>query len=262
MNCSRLLAALSFVFFCAAPLSAVDLAQLEKKITKEPAYKSKPKYCLLVFGPEAKTRVWLALDGDVLYVDRNGNSDLTEEGEKVAANKRDDSDGYTFKVGDVRDGALLHKNLTVFVSLLANLREPDESIKAIVAKDSKACGCSLSQEVEMPGWKGVAGRVLHLAGADVNGMLQFADRPQDAPVVHFGGPWQVTCSNRHRLTAGRETDVVLRVGTPGNGPGATSFIGYDGVIPEKVYPTLEIVYPPKRPGDDPVRQRYEIRDRC
>ncbi len=30
---------------------------------------------------------WLVRDGDTLYVDRNGNGDLTEPGEKVAAEK-------------------------------------------------------------------------------------------------------------------------------------------------------------------------------
>ena len=61
---------------------AAGLTKIDRTIAKEPAYKSKPKYCLLVFGPEAKTRVWLVLDGDTLYVDRNGNGDLTEKGER------------------------------------------------------------------------------------------------------------------------------------------------------------------------------------
>jgi hypothetical protein len=60
-----------------------DLTKIDRTIAKEPAYRSKPKYCLLVFGPEAKTRVWLVLDGDTLYVDRNGNGDLTEERERL-----------------------------------------------------------------------------------------------------------------------------------------------------------------------------------
>ncbi len=60
------------------PAQALDLARLDRTIAKEPAYQSKqPRYCLLVFGSEAKTRVWLVLDGDTLYVDRNGNGDLT-----------------------------------------------------------------------------------------------------------------------------------------------------------------------------------------
>ena len=65
--------------------AAVDLTTIDRSIRKEPAYQSKaPQYCLLVFGPQAKTRVWLVLDGDALYLDRNGNGDLTDPGERLA----------------------------------------------------------------------------------------------------------------------------------------------------------------------------------
>ena len=43
-----------------------DLSQIQRAIAREPAYLTKPRYGLLVFGPEAKTRVWLVQDGDVL----------------------------------------------------------------------------------------------------------------------------------------------------------------------------------------------------
>ena len=76
MNSSCFLAVLTCISFGAASLSATDLTKIDRKITKEPAYKFKPKYCLLVFGPEARTRVWLVLDGDTLYVDRNCNGVL------------------------------------------------------------------------------------------------------------------------------------------------------------------------------------------
>src|SRR5262249_56425334 len=62
-----------------------DLTKIDRTIAKEPAYKSKPQYCLLLFGPEAKTRVWLVRDGDVLYVDRNGTGGLTEDGGRVVS---------------------------------------------------------------------------------------------------------------------------------------------------------------------------------
>src|SRR5947208_1440560 len=79
----------------------VDLTKIERTIAKEPVYQSKsPKYCLLVFGPEAKTRVWLVLDadafGDILFVGRNGNGDLTETD---TAPKQ----GPTFLAGDITE---------------------------------------------------------------------------------------------------------------------------------------------------------------
>ena len=73
-----------------APLAqAADLAKVERRIGKEPTYQTKtPKYCLLVFGEQARTRVWLVQDGDVLFVDRNANGDLTEKDERVLAKDR------------------------------------------------------------------------------------------------------------------------------------------------------------------------------
>src|SRR5947207_2599263 len=62
---------------------AADLSKIDRHIVKEPAYQSKPLYCLAIIGPEAKARVWLVLDGDRLYVDRNANGDLTDDGEPV-----------------------------------------------------------------------------------------------------------------------------------------------------------------------------------
>src|SRR5215471_7460239 len=97
-----------------APAAAIDLNKIDRTIGKEPAYKSAPKYCLLVFGPEAKTRVWLVRDGNVLYVDRNGNGDLTGPGARLAGEKC--PDGIKWRVGDVREreAKAPHKDLLVW----------------------------------------------------------------------------------------------------------------------------------------------------
>src|SRR5262245_10706058 len=69
------------------PVSAADLTKIDRTIAKEPTYKGKPKYCLLVFGPEAKYRVWLVTDDEALYVDRNGKGDLTDKGNRIPRSK-------------------------------------------------------------------------------------------------------------------------------------------------------------------------------
>jgi hypothetical protein len=254
--------------FLSPVVFAADLARMERPpLKKEPAYHDKPRYCLLVFGPEAATRVWLVQVGNTLYVDRNGNGDLTEPNKKVVAEKDDagDDGAYLFNIGDIRDGPRLHKALSVYVSKIDHLAEQEESVKALLAKDRKARGYYVWGDVEMPGWKGtgLGGRVHQRAFyVDVNGVLQFADRPQDAPVIHFGGPWQIMLFGQQHLTIGREADVTLGVGTPGIGPGTTSWIDYDGVIPATVYPTLDITYPPIHPGESPSRERFELKRRC
>ena len=261
------LAALALLVGAAVPVPAADLARIDRTIKKEPAYKARPKFCLLVFGPEARTRVWLVQDGSTLYVDRHSDGDLTAPDDKVAAEKGDGTaEGeYVFKGGDIRDGSRLHKDLSVYVSALAPLANQDELAKAFAARQPKARGYAVLVEMDMPGWKGtgVGARVQQRAFyRDVNGVLQFADRPQDAPVIWFGGPWQISLFSAHRLTLGRSTDVVLGVGTPGVGPGTTAWIDYEGVIPAQAYPTLEIAYAPKRPGEPSIRQHYQLKRRC
>src|SRR5262249_31115113 len=226
-----------------------------------------PKYALLVFGPEAKTRVWLVQDGDALYVDRNGNGDLTESGNKVLAEKNSDAgEGeYTFKIGELRDGALLHKELYVFIAKLDRLADSDSDVKAFLGKNSDGRQFAVYADVELPGWKGngIGGRVHQRTSyAEANGILQFADKPADAPIIHFGGPWSILLLVKHTLNINRQTDMYFGIGTPGVGPGSTSWIDYDGVVPEKVYPTIEITFPSKGAGASPVRKRYEITHRC
>lgn len=263
----RLSSLLMVLLVSSAVSAAVDLAKIDRKIVKEPAYRAKPKYCLVVLAPEAKTRVWLVQDGDTLYVDRNGNGDLTEANEKVAAEKSADvEDGvYTFKAGDLRDGERLHKELTLYVRNIDYLAEREDAVKNLLKKNPKARGYQVSLAVEMPGRKGAGagGRVQqYTALVDGSGVLQFAERPWDAPIVRFGGPWQVTLFGKARLTINRESDVVLGVGSPGAGPGTWTWIEYENVIPTDKFPTLEIVYPSKHPGDAPLRERYELKKRC
>src|SRR5262245_1677284 len=64
---------------------AIDYAKIDRKIGKEPAYRTgRPLYALLLFGREAKLRAWAVLDGKVLYLDRNGDGDLTGKDERFA----------------------------------------------------------------------------------------------------------------------------------------------------------------------------------
>src|SRR5437667_169189 len=88
-----------------------DLGTIDRTIKKEPVYQSRePRYGLLVLGPKAETRLWLVFDSvpdplrpgkarDYLYVDRNGNGDLTEAGERVEAVVHKRKVNVSFKPG-------------------------------------------------------------------------------------------------------------------------------------------------------------------
>jgi hypothetical protein len=266
------------LFFAAAWLSASSALavqpQIDRTISREPVYKTKaPKYGLLVLGPEAKDRVWMVLDGDTLYVDRNGNGDLTEPGEKIAAEMRADRDpkefGMSFDVGELNVGGHVHKGLAVsFIPLqLFTGRSLSEraQVKAALAKDPGAALVMLNIDVQMPEIKGggIGGRAEFMAGIDVNGVLLFADTPASAPVVHLGGPLQITFYNElPAFRAGRETDVVLMVGTPGIGPGTFAGLRYDGTISTQARPEVHLSLPSAKAGEPPVKTKYEIKERC
>jgi hypothetical protein len=217
MRPSQVLSAFAVVAAAVSPATAADLSEIDRIIVKEPAYQSKAaKYCLLVFGPEAKTRVWLVQDGDKLYVDRNGSGDLTEPGKQVSAQKGDDTDSKdgvcTFEAGDIQDGNRLHKNLTLSVVKLDDLAERDAHVKAYLSRDPRVRGYLLGIDAEIPGWTGTApgGRVRQqMFYRDGNGILKLAEKPQNAPVIHLGGPWQVSLFGRQELVIGRERDLVL-----------------------------------------------------
>src|SRR4051794_21401298 len=67
---SSLLVALALLSMNSGGLVAVEPPAKDRVIAKEPVYDTKdPKYCQLVFGPEAKHAVWLVIDGDHLFVD-------------------------------------------------------------------------------------------------------------------------------------------------------------------------------------------------
>jgi hypothetical protein len=77
--------------------NAADLAKINRSIVKEPKYKTEPYYALVVIGPRAEKRVWLVVDGDTLYVDRNGNGDLTEANERVAGDFEKSEGGWMWR---------------------------------------------------------------------------------------------------------------------------------------------------------------------
>ncbi|MFL5340583.1 MAG: hypothetical protein ACJ8F7_10575 [Gemmataceae bacterium] len=256
------LAAGLFGLLLTGPLGA------EPPALKEPAYKSKPKYLQLHFGPEAKQRAWLVLDGDTLYVDRRGDGDLSQPDCKVAARSEKgrvpEEEGWGFEAGELRLGGKVHKGLSVGVVPLKSFAAREEirampAVRDALKKDAATVVATLALDVESTRFKGagVGGRIQQMAGPiDLDGVLQFGAKPADAPAVHFDGPLQITFYNsRPTFRAGRSADAVLVVGSPGRGPGTFAMLNYEDTIPEHVFPTLEVTYPGGK-------ELFELKERC
>jgi hypothetical protein len=251
----------------AAPSSAADLGKVDRTLRKEPAYKGQPQYCLLVFGPEAKTRVWLVRDGDTLYVDRDGSGDLTDPAARVPCARRQVSAPLElswFYVG----GAGAYKHLVVGSFTLKKELMKDPRDRAFARTRT---GRELGRYCRI--WVEAGGPCQHAA-------VLLAGRPADAPVVHFGGPLVLLPPDGLTLSPGKEADLTVRVGTPGRGRGrdgkavvTTTFCepfpreeGGPPVstrsIPADVHPVAEIAFPNRQAGGPPVRTRVVLRQRC
>jgi hypothetical protein len=197
---------------------------------------------------------------------------LTEPGEAIAAKADRDHfrhADYTFEVSELHVGGRVHKGLTVSaarLTLYADAVKNQPNAKAARAADPKARVYTLILDVDRPGlWGlGVGGRVREMAGVlDREGALLFADKPADAPVIRFDGSLQVTLyGEKPVLKLDRDNDLFLVVGTPGRGPGTFAMIAYEDTIPAKAVPKVEIQFLAARDKGPPVRELYELKQRC
>jgi hypothetical protein len=206
----------------ADPALAADLSAVDRTVVREPTYRGKPSYCLLVFGPNAEVRTWLVLDGPALYADRNGNGDLTEEGERVVGEPHPQiPTAVRFKPGPLSALGLIN-DTRVEVQVEENLRRKARLVIVSCRADR---------------------RLAQRAAADRAGLLAFGDTPKAAPVIHFHGP--LTISPRSDEPLGRGPDAAeweVMVGTPGHGPGTFARVAHDG-IPAKARPVAEFTFP-------------------
>jgi WD40 repeat protein len=263
------LPALVGVLLLAGSAFAVDLTKIERAIVKAPTFKTQsPEYCLLVFGLEAEKRVWLIHDGDTLYVDRNSDGDLTEPDERVAAKETGEPTGqgvFYFEAGALPDTPKSHECLEVGWSKIDYLRENNRFVRAALDADPQTRGCFIRVDVAMADQHGVGvdGRVSHYVySSDVDGLLQFAASPATAPILHFGGPWQVTLNEPLTLQAGQKHRVDVSLATPGLGAGSTVFVGYERVVPLSISPRLEVEYTNGSGDNFPLTENYTLTQRC
>jgi hypothetical protein len=239
----------------AVPAAAVDLTKIDRSIRKEPVYQSQnPQYCLLVFGPEAKTRVWLAVDGNVLYIDRNGNGDLTEPGERIAATRE-------FPDLPDRSGVELLREFCLHCGVKDNrpTGEPvlscvPDSVGVIVeqyvpAEREKAVPASFYRKYP---FRVCVGTMLY----SEDSTLAFASRPSEAPILHFDGPRRLALHHYTQpLRRGETSWLEVQLVTPGL-DASTRTNSAEGM--GSIHPVAEIECPPRRAGAEPIRFRLEL----
>jgi hypothetical protein len=225
------------------PAWSVDYSKIDRSLKKEPKYSSKtPKYALLVFGREANLRVWVVLDGETLYVDRNGDGDLT------AANER-------FRKGtELKD---------------VEIADPDGKTRYILTS------IGVHKEEKPPS-------VRIMPNVDIKGPLEYRQygdaelrtTPKEATIAHFHGPltagprtilWKVP-PDLKLITGDKPIELNAVVGTMSAEHGCwvvvRSHNGEKSAFARGVHPAVEIEFPAKTPGGPTVKKRYLLDKFC
>jgi hypothetical protein len=234
----------------------LDLARIDRTIRKEPVYRTKPRYALLVLGPKAETRMWLVIDGKTLYVDRNGNGNLTEKGEQVDAEKTESTDILEFRVGDFMEADGKTKHSTLAVSQYTHFQ--------------------LGKLVNTVAITGVFGGLAQTTNGEDG--CSFGISAKDAPIIHFNGPltlkvkWvgvdypggsKLLKEAPYRLEAGdKVSQLHVQVGSPGIGPETFAALAMEKRFPVDLHPLVEIRALSKADPKKPVKTSFFLKERC
>jgi hypothetical protein len=222
----------------ARPAKSV-LDTVARTIAKEPTYTATPRYALLALGTDAAARVWLVEDGKVLYVDRNGNGDLTDDGPPV-------------------------RQSNVRVLGPATRYDCEYRVDAITPPDG-----SRHTDFRMARWNYGDEQDSYGLSLKVNGVTPmyagwtpfWADRAAEAPVMHFGGPLKPMLLRLEGRPIG-PTNTRLSVAfiNPGRGEGAKTRLSIDALPPE-VVPEVRVEWP-VAPDAHPLRTTHRLASRC
>ena len=232
-----LCAAIPFASKARASTNGVD--RFDRMILKEPAYQSTPKYSLMSLGDRGDVKVWMIEDGRRLFVDRNANGDMTDDGPPIQPTNLRHLDASRWDFEYALD-AIAPTNgppHTNFVLRRWNYNDKEDSY-----------GLSLSVGGKMPMYAGWFGTF-------------WSTNREKAPVIHFGGPFTPKLLRRKEFTIGeKEQRLSLCFIHPGSDPGADSRLSIDA-LPRFLIPTLTIEWPTAA-GKPPLHTRHQLTQRC
>ena len=239
----------------AGSASAIDYDKVERRLVKEPAYQSKkPAYALLLFGPEARLAVWVVLDGETLYLDRNGNGDLTDKNERFAK----EADCKDIEIADP-DGKTRY--------LITSLRSDYSTLTPKARKERQAKGLPLELMVNVT----IKGPIEYAQYCDVQEM---SDDPKKSMLAHFHGPlsmgvrtinWKVP-KGLALLEGEKPSELFVMIGTMSAKHGCWVVVRTDAgkvcAFPNAVRPVAKVEFPPSDPKAKPIEKTYTLDTFC
>lgn len=197
-----------------------------------------PEYCWLVFGPEAKIRVLVRLQGRKVYVNRGGKDELAG---------RQGADFYGQRYFTVENLLIddPDKQTTYTITDITRFDDPHSPFL----------------------WVDV-----HVRGSlDYRqyGNVYLTASPDNAKEAHFHGPLTVDLSPKAPWTLRRgdkPTKLRVKIGTIDAEKGCwvvvTTLLGKDRpAFPVGVHPVVDVEYPAKDQGP-PIERRYALDEPC
>lgn len=235
-------------FLLVAGFQEFDVSKVDRKILSEPAYVAAPRYALLLLGGEGKTRVWIALDKskaelpyyDVVYLDRDADGRLGEEGEKRVGTRNENNYVIsTFEKLEFADAGLKLEDFQVY-SQFARRKNPTVWIKGRV-----------NGKVTLYGGYGSGG-----------GITEGAGTPEKAPVLRLDpfGTLEFHHAHPGELKRGEPYEVMLYVGTRGSGPATFLAVDEHFLDPgkDRIFATLIA----RDSRGEEIRERVQLKEHC
>jgi hypothetical protein len=234
---------------------AGDLSKIERTIAVAPKYSAEQQfYALLVLGTDMSKKIWFVVDDDTLYVDKNGNGDLTEDGEKFQAPPKSGLASSLVRDTHSWNHLKLDKRYTdVRVHWgLVNMAYP--ATNPVMERFMET-----ARRTPHPNLSGIRIKIAGTRWQACNAM--FATSAAKAPILHMDGPLTLGVLGilSRRLERGEKLDDVrLTVGTPGfsdTQAGCFSYLLYKE-FPKSARPVLEARFPSGKEGEYRPPQRF------
>lgn len=224
--------------------------ELDRSLVREPSYPSPPRYALLVFGRDAKKQIMVVQCGSILYVDRNGNRDLTEKSERIVGTRNTvgrsgrQRHRIVFRVGDIV-GANKEKLGFVY----EHYRDRSLGDFFHLYKNFQPKPYAHGQRLQgLPG--------------DSRGEFELSSKRETCPVYHFQGPLTMRRIGNDSFIAGQmDENLAIRIGTPGIGQGSFAAVETDNV-PKDVHPKAVLVFQNRLNPKTPIRLTLILKKRC
>lgn len=244
----------------------VDEWKLQPPV-KEPAYQHTPLYALVAFGLNREQAVWMVLDGRTLYIDRNGNGDLTEADEKLSMMSPDQA---TARVGN--PGFYSHFDVTrTSLQLKGHEQETLELLQWM--RDDKFVPKTESERQQKAEFE-QRGNERFLFTRKKNDIessygLVFVRDKNDVQVLYLDGPLTFALKMREQTLLQRGpagSDLAFHIGTPGRSPSWSSHPTFSPLmvkeVPEPVHLLVEVEFPGMTTVAEPIVKQFTLKSRC